>query len=325
MSNPLQALLFLPRIRVQNANAISSPLTWGFPAPSAFLGFAHALNLRVREKMNLNLNGVGIICHAFEPQVHSVAGKRTKVFALTRNPLNKNGESPPIVEEGRAHLEITLIMGAEGESLWDGTDLSDLACAIGEVANAMRLAGGSILPGRGGAEATPYLVKLPEDVQGMADESRKFRRKLLPGFALVERPDILQERVRLLKDGTANATALDALLEFSTLNFAPERTEAAEGEKVLWRIQPKSGWLVPVPVGYAAISDIYAPGTVANTRAPDVPFRFVESLLGLGQWISPHRIADLRSLLWYHDAQPAHGLYRCHNNYSQFLTQRQGI
>ena len=33
-----KAVLVLPRIRVQNANAISSPLTWGFPAVSAFTG-----------------------------------------------------------------------------------------------------------------------------------------------------------------------------------------------------------------------------------------------------------------------------------------------
>ena len=38
-----EAVLLLPRLRVQNANAISSPLTWGFPPPSAFTGFAHAL------------------------------------------------------------------------------------------------------------------------------------------------------------------------------------------------------------------------------------------------------------------------------------------
>lgn len=31
-------LLILPRLRVQNANAISSPLTHGFPSMTAFLG-----------------------------------------------------------------------------------------------------------------------------------------------------------------------------------------------------------------------------------------------------------------------------------------------
>ena len=40
-------LLILPRLQVQNANAVSGPLTWGFPAPTAFTGFAHALDRRL--------------------------------------------------------------------------------------------------------------------------------------------------------------------------------------------------------------------------------------------------------------------------------------
>jgi len=38
MSERLNHLLVLPRLRIQNANAISSPMTWGFPAMSAFIG-----------------------------------------------------------------------------------------------------------------------------------------------------------------------------------------------------------------------------------------------------------------------------------------------
>ena len=37
-ANIPQALLVLPRLRVQNANAISSPLTHGFPSVTAFTG-----------------------------------------------------------------------------------------------------------------------------------------------------------------------------------------------------------------------------------------------------------------------------------------------
>jgi CRISPR-associated protein Csy2 len=36
-------LLILPRLRVQNANAISAPMTWGFPSMTAFLGLMWAL------------------------------------------------------------------------------------------------------------------------------------------------------------------------------------------------------------------------------------------------------------------------------------------
>ena len=36
-------LLVVPHVRIQNANAISSPLTHGFPAMTAFLGQMWAL------------------------------------------------------------------------------------------------------------------------------------------------------------------------------------------------------------------------------------------------------------------------------------------
>ncbi|MDP0953515.1 type I-F CRISPR-associated protein Csy2, partial [Klebsiella pneumoniae] len=42
MSEP-DTLLVLPRLRIQNANAISGVFTWGFPAMTAFVGMMHAL------------------------------------------------------------------------------------------------------------------------------------------------------------------------------------------------------------------------------------------------------------------------------------------
>ena len=39
----LQAILVLPHLRIQNANAIGSPLTHGFPSITAFTGVMWAL------------------------------------------------------------------------------------------------------------------------------------------------------------------------------------------------------------------------------------------------------------------------------------------
>ena len=44
---PSKALLVLPWRRVQNANAISSPMTWGFPSITAFTGLMIALQRRL--------------------------------------------------------------------------------------------------------------------------------------------------------------------------------------------------------------------------------------------------------------------------------------
>ncbi len=41
-------ILKLPHIKIQNANALSSPYTIGFPAMTAWLGFMHALERKLR-------------------------------------------------------------------------------------------------------------------------------------------------------------------------------------------------------------------------------------------------------------------------------------
>lgn len=81
-----------------------------------------------------------------------------------------------------------------------------------------------------------------------------------------------------------------------------------------WR--PKgSGWVVPIPVGYAALTPTHAPGAVRNARDATVPLRFVESVYALGEWISPHRLTHLGQVLWHAEADEAKGLYRCRNAY----------
>ena len=87
----INTLLTLPRLRVQAANAVSGPLTWGFPSPTAFTGFAHALERRLATDLPAGFQGIGIICHRFEPQIFRPAGSFTRVFCLTRNPVSKNG------------------------------------------------------------------------------------------------------------------------------------------------------------------------------------------------------------------------------------------
>lgn len=306
-----EALLLLPRLRVQNANAISSPLTWGFPAPSAFTGFVHALHRRVAGELDIRLDGVGIICHRFEPQVSQPAGKRTKVFNLTRNPLNKDGSTAAIVEEGRAHLEVSLLVGVSGNAL-DDHPLASLAHRLLDEAYAMHLAGGSILPAA--RPASDSLEPSLDLLSGNADEQRRrYRRlahRLLPGFALVSREGLLQGHLESLRQHEPQASELDALLDLSRLNIEPPSPHEA-GRPAQWQSRRAAGWLVPIPAGYGALSETHAPGEVLNARDRDVPLRFVETLFSLGEWLSPHRVADLRHLLWYHQADTRAGLYRC--------------
>ena len=108
-------LLILPRLRVQNANAISSPLTHGFPSMTAFLGLMWALARKLEaHDLPLAFASVGVICRDFAEQV--TEGGSLKAFRLSRKPLDKDGASAAIVEEGCMQMENRLIFGVSGGS-----------------------------------------------------------------------------------------------------------------------------------------------------------------------------------------------------------------
>ncbi len=308
-----EALLLLPRLRVQNGNAISGPLTWGFPAVTAFTGFVHALQRKLREDMEITLDGVAIVCHQHQAQTSFPAGKRTQVFHLTRNPVGKDGGTAAIVEEGRIHLDVSLLIGVSGEALYDGVlEHAAIAQRAWELALGMRLAGGSVLPPtwKLGERSQSMLIAWPGTVEEESRLSRRLAQRLLPGFALIPRDDLLIQHTATLQENNANLTSLDALLDLTRLNIDPPGEDENGESPGSWHIRPRSGWLVPIPLGYRSLS-AHEPGSVRNARDRSVPFHFAESLYGLGEWRSPHRFSDIRQLLWYHQAEPDAGLYRC--------------
>lgn len=304
-----EALLLLPHLRVQNANAIAGPLSWGFPAVTAFTGFVHALQRRLQaDGLEIELDGVAIVCHHFEAQTSLPAGKRTHVFHLTRNPVNADGSTAAIVEEGRAHLQVSLLIGVNGSCLDDESALPALAARTMDAALSMRLAGGSLLPS---AQPAVLLGRTGSE-DGDEQQLRRLRRRLLPGFALVGRRDLLVEHTAQLQAADPQADTLDALLDLTRMNIDPPQADAQPDSRTAgWHVRPRGGWLVPIPVGYRALGEVQPAGSVRNARDRDTPFCFVESLYSLGQWLSPHRVRDLSELFWYHRADPDAGLYLC--------------
>ncbi len=143
------------------------------------------------------------------------------------------------------------------------------------------------------------------------------KRRWLPGFALTLRDDYLTEHLQTLQQQNPDASLLDAWLDLSRLNHVCTlENEGEPNEKPVWQAQrPYRGWLVPIPVGYGALSDLFQPGEVANARDAKTPFRFVESLYSIGEWVSPHRMKQPEDLLWYVDNDEEAGLYRLNNDY----------
>ena len=332
MTQP-QAILVLPHLRIQNANAIASPLTHGFPSITAFIGLMWALERKLAQAgVQLQLHGVGVVCHHHQEQVTQ---GYVRSFNLTRNPVDKDGSTAAIVEEGRMHLRITLVL-AVSEKRTPGTptalvqgnkaQMDEWAKRAGDLLAGMRVAGGSVLPSHTmpGKRVRPWMEIVPENSEAAAIAFRKWRRQWLPGFALVGRDALLSERLRHLRTSQPDATLLDAWLHAARFNHQP--LPSADGStvpdgKVEWGdpLRPKgsgSGWIVPISVGYAALTtQAHDPGTVRNARDATVPLRFVESVYSLGAWISPHRLQNLEQLLWHADTDEAKGLYRCRNGY----------
>jgi len=326
----IEGLLILPHLKVQGANAISSPLTWGFPSPTAFVGFVHALERRLSGCFGKSFGGVGIVCHGFDAQVSKPNRRQHFIFTQSRNPVYLQRDAPKfisagtpaaIVEEGRAHLEVSLVVPVLG-GFDEKQEEDQFAVEAYDCALSMRIAGGSVLPPSGLRQPKPQWVPWP----AVATEQRKafvrLRRQLLPGFALVHRPDLLAERLVKLRVQDIDANALDALLDITRRNYAPVQPEAEDNsastsDSVEWQAERRPGWLVPLPIGYAGISKLYSPGEVSGARDDATPFRFVESLYSLGQWVSPHRLTELGQIIWNDSTDSDAGLYRCVNRYAE--------
>ena len=309
-------LLVLPHLRIQNANAISSPLTHGFPSMTAFLGLMWALE---RKAVSVGIdsiafNSIGVVSHAWQEQV-TEAGY-IKSFCLNRNPVGKDGGTTAIVEEGRIHLELSLVFGLTVED-WDEDRRSSDIAQLAELVSEMRVAGGTIQPPMNPSQMRqqPWLVNLTGTSEDQQKHFRKMCMRLLPGSVLVARDDLIDRRLSGSSQTSPGESGLDVWLSLSRINWHYDAD--GNGGKGAWQGDRKKGdgWLVPMPVGYGSISDLYVAGSVAHARDATTDFRFVESLYSVGEWIGVHRLRLPSQMLWYANNRPNDGVYRCRNDY----------
>ncbi|AKH65625.1 MULTISPECIES: type I-F CRISPR-associated protein Csy2 [Photorhabdus] len=303
-------LIVLRHVKVENANAIAG-LTYGFPAITHFLGFTHALSRKLQQNHDLRLENCGVICHNHQLHAYQSDPIRDKVFALTRNPLTKEAKTAAFNEEGRMHMTVSLLIECLGEIENGDEGARDLEKHLWEICQTQRLAGGTITE-----IAKVDVIAFPQQEQ----ETRKLMRRLLPGFALLDRSELLTDHYNALKQDNPQVELIDAWLDFAAIKMraipVQEDKQPEIGDPAHWEYVPKpgSGYLVPLMTGYQAISPLYPAGKVEKTRDPNTPFCFVEAIYGVGEWRSPHRINDIRQLLWCHHYQE--GVYRCCNQQS---------
>ena len=295
----METLIWLKRIRVENANCIHG-MTWGFPAITNFLGFTHALSRQLGKDFDFRLNACAVVAHETQPLAHSSKGFEYR-FSQTRNPLTKKGKTAPINQEGRMHMTISLLLSSE--QLTSQLELSDsvqddekqLKQAVIGFLHRTCIAGGSV-PALDDKQVEILSLGAGEERETL---ERRVRMNLLPGFALVDRSELLPERLEALRKEDSTADLLDALLSFSELRYQYDKDEKKEG-KGKWKPVSKQGYLVPICRGFKAISPLCEAGQVVGSRDPETPFRLVESAYGVGQWLSPHRCQSVEQLLWHY-------------------------
>lgn len=288
-------------------------MTHGFPSMTAFLGLMWALERKAYQAgLEACFNAIGVVTHRHQELV--TEGGFVKTFRLTRNPVDQTGKPAAIVEEGRLHMEISLVFGVVAEHWRDPETEEKEVRAIGELLNAMRVAGGTIQPPEepGLHRYRPWT--LPQTGSDASQVFRKARGRLLPGWTLVLRDDLLDRRLETMRVLDSDSNRLDAWLSLSRVNWYWSEDQSDGGG---WRRDRTrgSGWIVPIPAGYAALSATCPPGSVANARDSETPFRFVESVYSVGEWIGPHRLTDARQMLWYSRTDEQTGLYLCGNDY----------
>jgi CRISPR-associated protein Csy2 len=292
--------IIFERLSVQDANCIAG-FTYGFPAITHFLGFGHALSRKLSLSHNLRLHGCAVICHQHQIHAYQPKGYGDYVFAQSKNPPTsraKAKETPPIIEEGKMNMTVSLVMACPDLNLSRAAEISVLKQTLHDLAHQHRLAGGAIEK-----IAAVHVLNLDEHKL-----LRKLKRILLPGFVLMDRSDLLAEHYQDLKQEKADAELMDAWLDFSALKYqakptlkenemGPNDTTEAEWLRM---DKPAKGWLVPITNGYKAISPVYPAGEVANTRDSTTPVCFVEAAHSVGEWRSLHRIQQVTDILWHY-------------------------
>lgn len=291
----MNTYILLPHIKIHNANAMSSPWIVGFPAMTAWLGAVHALERKLHAAgvdETVHFPATGIVCHHADLQVYHGQGFRD-LISITANPLRKKGkdfERPPFIAEVRIDLDVSLLIKVEG---LDPDDADSLKESIMEQLPGMKMAAGDIV--KSGTVSLHY--------PSTESEERKLLCRMMPGYACIERKDLLTAYEEKGMD------SLDAMLTLLGVHQHAELDE--EGDVRKWhfsRVEP--GWLVPLAVGFKGISPL---GNVKNQRDAAYPHQFAESIATLGEFKMVHRFHSIQDILWHYEYHSDSDLYVCKN------------
>ncbi len=312
----MRRILVLPQIRVHNANALSSPYTIGFPAMTGWLGAVHALQRRLNQGGldDLKFTSTAIACHDFNLQTYKGRGDFVNSIIGTGNPLvpdkrasdkwNAPFTRPAFIETARCHLTASLAIEYEGISQKDENDGNDenhkgdeskIIKKISDALHTKKIAGGDIIN-----FGKPFFLEISTD-----DDFKYLIRRLMPGYMIVERRDLVEAAMK----EENGKDALTTLIDFLQVTHNSVKDEK---DNIIWETTRKGlGWIVPIATGFHAITALHQ---AEKQRDPKVLHRFAESIITLGEFVMPYRIKNLDEMLWHYHTDLENNLYACQQN-----------
>lgn len=298
--------LLFKKVVINSANTISSPLTFGFPAITGFLGSFHAMSRKMADDeqlTNVSLGGVLLACHDCQPQVYRPNSYNNYTFNQTRNPIKKDGKTASIIEEGKCHLVMSFVVEVLADTKLTTEQQASAIQKTSQWIQQQRMAGGSV---RGLARFEPVQFFDSSDISAVIPQ-------LLPAFVLMHAQDEFAQIINDVQQDNPDATPLDALIDVCALHHIPETQKNGDTEWITISRKSGHGWLVPIPIGYQGISDRYDAGVMQNVRNPEYHSQYVEAIYSLGKWVYPQRLNriggehDIANAFWryYYDADDA--------------------
>lgn len=289
----MKDILLIPSIKIHNANALSSPYTIGFPAMTAWLGFMHALERKIRttEFKEVKFTGIIVSCLELDLQTYKGKGDYVNSIIATSNPLDKAGKRPSFIEEARCDIEVTIAIECE----LGVVDYEKFTDFIDNKLHTMKIASGDI---------TSFKPSQHKEIDN--NNPRELTKYLMPGFCLVTRQDLMQTSMEEGND------AINAMLDYlkTTTDINVDENHKVTRSKAY---KKEDGWIVPIAIGYQGISEL---GNLKNTRDETTPHRFAESVVTLGEFKMPYRFDTVDEMIWRYQVYQDNDLYLCQNNYS---------
>ena len=276
--------ILVSNLKIEGANAASSNITIGFPAITAWMGMVHAWERKLWQIVPgiipSAFEAVGVSCRKFNLQTYKDKTSWIATIPNRRKPMeyrNSKYAHAAIIDEPKADMTVDLILSLKA---YENQDYEGIIENLPDVIAQSRAVGGYIV-------STPNILIMDvENDEDLEEMNRRFIAKMMPGFTLISRSDLLEED-----------SSLDRMLDILSVQTSQIADE--NGNTYMTPpIRNTPGWIVPIVTGFRRLNEPTKP--IKNERAIRFKHCFVEPAITLGEFKMVNQIKDIRRILWYY-------------------------